>query len=419
MEINHDVRKAANGKVLIAPRCLHNGRAALHVALIRENPRAFRHKPRERPLLRGVNSPSGSRCIRQDEALFFRRQSRHTTPQVPVHLPTPTGPGPQRRLQDATGPRDSRDSQGDVIGDLRRNNGGRLLQREQLARPVQPPGRPRPHHRRHHQDGRGRRRPQSVRLDPQPERQRHHLLNNGSLTLTNAAISGTIEVGFNQSLHLVGTDTNTGTIKVDPGGNLDIQGTLNNAGTVDLVGGLSHGTNRPPNLSGSGVLNNTGTILKEGVLAASGANLTINDLGGKIAVTGGSLSLGKGTSLGGNYTVSTGATLELSNGGDRTISGTFKATGGGLVSITTLSHRLLVTDAGATFDFAPGMLEIVGGNIYAATAGHHPTLTNLSTITVPSNDSLRIDGVQVVEHGGSYNRLGNATIVLQDGASIK
>jgi hypothetical protein len=242
--------------------------------------------------------------------------------------------------------------------------------------------------------------------------------NNGSLTLTNAAISGTIEVGFNQALHIVGTDTNTGKIKVDPGGTLDIEGVLNNAGTIDLVGGFTHCANHQANLSGSGVLNNTGTLLKEGILAADDVNLTINDLGGKIAVTGGSLLLGKGTSVGGNYAVSTGATLELSDGGDRTISGTFKATGGGLVSITTLYHRLLVADAGATFDFPPGMLEIVGGNIYAATTGHHPTLTNLGVITVANNTTLRIDGVQVVEHGGSFNRLGNAKIVLQDGASI-
>jgi hypothetical protein len=245
------------------------------------------------------------------------------------------------------------------------------------------------------------------------------LLNNGSLTLTGATNSGTIEVGFNQTLHLDGTDVNTGTIKVDPGGNLEINGVLNNTGTIDLVGGLSHGTNRQPNLSGSGVLNSSGTILKEGVLGASDVNLTINDLGGKVDVTGGSLSLGKGASIGGNYTVSTGATLELSNGGDRAISGTFQATGGGLVTINTLSHKLLVADSGATFKFPAGMLEILGGNIYAATPGAHPKLTNLGMITIPTNTSLRIDGVQVIDSGGTINRQGNATIILQDGATLQ
>jgi hypothetical protein len=244
------------------------------------------------------------------------------------------------------------------------------------------------------------------------------LLDDGSLTLTGATNHGTIEIGFNSSLHLVGTDANTGRIKVDPGGNLDTQGVLNNAGVVEMVGGYSHGAIHRPNLSGSGVLNNTGTLLKEGVDLAAGAYLTINDLGGKIDVTGGSLALSKGTSIGGNYTVSTGASLELSNGGDRTISGTFHATGGGLVTITTLYHRLLVADAGATFDFPPGMLEFLGVNIYAATPGSHPNLTNLGVITVPSNDSLLVDAVHIVNKGGTFIRQGNAVVVLQDGGEI-
>jgi hypothetical protein len=40
-------------------------------------------------------------------------------------------------------------------------------------------------------------------------------------------------------------------------------------------------------------------------------------------------------------------------------------------------------------------------------------------ITIPTNTSLRIDGVQVIDSGGTINRQGNATIILQDGATLQ
>jgi hypothetical protein len=246
---------------------------------------------------------------------------------------------------------------------------------------------------------------------------------NGTLTLLNSTINGSIVVGFNQSLHIQGTVKNTGIITVMPGAALDIQGVLNNAGQIHLVGGFTHGANRPATISGTGTLNNTGLLKKEGILNTSASFVTVNDLGGMIQVTGGSLSIHGGRSLGGNYLVRPGCTLELSGGGDRTISGSFVASGGGLVTITTQAHKLLVADAGATFNFPAGMLQILGGNISAATKGAHPTLKNLGTITVPAGTAgytLVIDAVHVLNigFGGRFIRLGKSQVILQNGATL-
>jgi hypothetical protein len=246
-------------------------------------------------------------------------------------------------------------------------------------------------------------------------------LYNGSLTLVDSVTAGKIVVEFNQRLTIVGTVKNIGTITVMPGGTLDIQGVLNNAGTINFIGGFTHGGNHQSFITGGGILNNTGLLTKSGTLTTAAPYETINDLGGRIQVTGGTLNIHGGTSLGGNYYVAPGCTLELSGGGDRTISGTFTASGGGLVTINTLSHKLLVADAGATFNFPPGMLQILGGNIYAATRGNHPTLKNVGIITLPKGSTgyvLMIDGVHLVDAGGYFVKQGASHVVLQDGGTL-
>ena len=133
--------------------------------------------------------------------------------------------------------------------------------------------------------------------------------------------------------------------------------------------------------------------------------VTFNDLGGTIEVVLGNLDIGEGVSQGGTYTVAAGSDLELANGNNRTISGTFTGSGGGTVSILTLDHSLYLADSGATFDFPAGMLQLVGGSITVVTAGANPVLLNSGFMTVSA-------GGEFNWNAGTLQNVGTLTVAL-------
>ena len=80
------------------------------------------------------------------------------------------------------------------------------------------------------------------------------------------------------------------------------------------------------------------------------------------------------------FTVSQGATLDLTGGNTVAYSGTYTGTGPGR---SLSSGNLVVGSGGATFDFPAGSFEWIGGGSVTATAG---TLTNTGFITVDTSN---------------------------------
>lgn len=211
----------------------------------------------------------------------------------------------------------------------------------------------------------------------------------GNPSFTN---QGTLGIDASYALNVVTLSfRNTGTIAIGHGGvasfGISTGLTLVNTGLIDFEG--------DGGFSGSGTIRNQGALRKS---AGSGFTTlgfaTFDDLGGTIDVRGGSVILGAGTSRGGNYRVAPGSSLELSHGNDRIVSGTFTATGGGLVTIDTQYHGIQVDAPGATFNFPAGMLQITGAGFVSANGAGLPTLTNTGAVLVTSGGGVAVDGVQ-------------------------
>ncbi len=187
---------------------------------------------------------------------------------------------------------------------------------------------------------------------------------------------------------------------------------INNQGTFDFDGADTLGSN--------GTINNTstGTVLASAPATDSTniGQVTFNDLGGTIGVQSGTLDLGQGVSQGGTYIVASGADLELANGFDRTISGTFTGSGGGTVSIDTQSNSLYLADSGATFDFPAGMLQLAG-ELTPVTAGANPVFLNSGFMTVPAHSEFTWTA-GTLENAGTLTVTGTSAGFYVDGAAV-
>ncbi len=215
-----------------------------------------------------------------------------------------------------------------------------------------------------------------------------------------------VNVGRGNHFEVVsGTTTLTGQSIIGSNGFLllDSGAVVDNTGTINFSGDSPSGQlGLQGPATSPATLNNTGTLMKSGLGTTEANAVIVNDLGGKMVVTGGELDLNAGgTSEGGNYTVSAGADLEISGGLDRTISGTFTGSGGGTVSIQTNNHHILVADTGATFDFPPGMLQFKNVLVFPATPGAVPTLTNLGDVTIPNLHNETFQSV-VFQNDGTF-----------------
>jgi hypothetical protein len=231
----------------------------------------------------------------------------------------------------------------------------------------------------------------------------------GPGTLTNAS-SGYLTVSGGT---LSGTLSNQGTI-TQPGGTLTISGTLSNTNMYNVALAAS-GTAT----AGSGTLTNTGSGTLELTTAVT-ATLTgkVANQGGTINAAAGTLVLdGGGTSTGGNYDASTGATLDLTGGqhdnsATPVWTGTYTGTGGGTVL---LAGEIAVGAAGATFNFPAGLFQWTGYGIDLD--GH--TATNNGAITASGATSVAIWANNFFTGGNSFNLGGtfnNAGTVLEQNA---
>jgi hypothetical protein len=246
----------------------------------------------------------------------------------------------------------------------------------------------------------------------------------GKLTLNGAgALTDTVAwTGGELATSGTGAWTNTGTINVGGAATtyVTLGGTLNNDGTITVTSqifyfdagtltNLADGTFTIQGdhvvvgtTSGPSNFNNSGTVQKfssgDSDVTLLGVNLN-NAADGTVNVQTGTLKLtaGGGTSAGGTFNVSTGATFDLGDGGQRTLTGSYTGSGGGEVLLHG-SGRLAIGSDGATFDFPQDMFHWTGGAI-DTTAG---SLTNAPDgfITVDGDDVLL---------GGTLNNLGTIT----------
>ena len=196
-----------------------------------------------------------------------------------------------------------------------------------------------------------------------------------------------------------GTLTNAGTMTISGSNGNSLETSLDNQGTItdSETGGvffsssattLTIASNAFYNIVNSGGWNG-GTITNDGTIektAGSGAfsdsGSTFQNDGGTINVQSGSFlffppahqNSGPGTSTGGTFDVSAGATLGISGIG--TLTGAYTGTGGGKVLIDG-NGELAIGAAGASFDLAAGMLQWVAGDITGP-----GTLTNAGDMQV-------------------------------------
>jgi hypothetical protein len=234
-----------------------------------------------------------------------------------------------------------------------------------------------------------------------------------------ARTSGTLTVAGAHGESLASSLDNQGTITQTGAGPLTLRGSAvtltNEANATDTIqtGGELIG----------GTVDNQGTIA-----VAAGAGQTFTDidttfdnLGGMISVTSGAFLIandetatGRGTSTGGAFDVSIGAVLDISGLG--TLTGTYNGTGGGVVQLTS-SGTIDIGTTGATFDFAPGMFQWMGGTVF-----NEDTLTNQGTITLAGSQGedfgpgLLDNTGTIVQTRGQFSLEPNTTILNETGA---
>jgi hypothetical protein len=265
----------------------------------------------------------------------------------------------------------------------------------------------------------------------------------GELSATGAASwtnTGTILLNGANTEFLTGTLNNSGTITQSNSNTLliDASSTLNNSGLFDI---LQSGTGFQTNGLSGWAINNSGTFQKS---AGSGTSVFggvpfNNASGGIVNVTAGTLSLnGGGTDTGGTFTVSGGATLDLTGGSSPTLTGTYTGSGAGIVSLA--SGTLVIGAAGATFNFPAGLFQWTGGTINAsagtltnkASTGFitlngtgteflSGTLANAGTITQTTpgsgNNILAFNSGAVLNNSGLYDVQQNSTALQTNGGS--
>jgi hypothetical protein len=240
-------------------------------------------------------------------------------------------------------------------------------------------------------------------------------------TLTNASTgvfninNPTGDVAFVGSTSLGGTLANRGTInKAGTSYSLVLENTatLSNAGTFDFTGDTPAGG---IGQSGGGTLTSSGTLEKTGGTATCTIDSSFVN-SGAITVQTGTLVLlsAGGTSTGGTFNVSKGATLDLTGGTTVAYQGSYTGSGAGTVA---LEHGTLqVAPGGATFNMSGTLFQWTGGTI-DVTAG---SLTNAGTINISGTGYVYLKGANSLMNNKSIlqTSTGNGTLWLSNNATL-
>jgi hypothetical protein len=222
---------------------------------------------------------------------------------------------------------------------------------------------------------------------------------------------------------LKGTAVNSNVVTIPSANNVDLSGTISNAGLFvhSGVGGL--GLDEGPsshfeNLStgtyqfesgasiylygccGGVAFDNFGTVSKIDSFSNANISVAFNNKGGLVNVETGTLTLNNsGVSSNGTYSVSAGATLDVTGGASPTWAGEMTGLGAGAVALAT---GTLTASPSADLNFANGLFQWSGGRL----AG---LATNLNTLVLVGVADSSLGGqlynANLIRHTGS-GRLG-------------
>ncbi|MEM9158676.1 MAG: CARDB domain-containing protein, partial [Verrucomicrobiota bacterium] len=286
-----------------------------------------------------------------------------------------------------------------------------------------------------------------------------YLVSNESLAITAGNLSISSDAELNGATEFSGGGlfataiTNKGTLTISGTGVKNFGGTLNNEGTISNTGtgNLRFSNGIINNQVGAvfdfagdgdfrwiggtqGQFNNSGTFRKSagtGVSNMSGGGSAIafnNAAGGIIEVQSGTLNLnGSGSSLGGDFRVSAGATLLITGTGNQ-FEGSFIGSGDGQVLF---SSGTLTLSGATVFDFDEGLFVWTGGSISGGSLSNEgfvaiddggskflaTTLENEGRVIHEGSENLRfINGVINNLSGGVYEFAGDGDFRWNSGA---
>ncbi|MGB8543007.1 MAG: hypothetical protein WCD49_15360 [Candidatus Acidiferrales bacterium] len=235
--------------------------------------------------------------------------------------------------------------------------------------------------------------------------------NSTTPTLTNVTLSSgsTLDIPNNNGLNLgAGTITNNGTINLNStANNTEL---VTSGGNVTLTGGgaiiMSAGNTNNMILAGAAgqmLTNVNNTISGTGQIGNGGGLLFVNDAGGTVDASGGTLTIAP-------YNNTTGST---------TNQGLLEATAGGTLllenTVTNTGGTILATGSGALVNLSN--VSITGGTLTSNSGGaiqsivtwnsNTPTLTSLTissgtTLDIPNNNGLAL-GAGTITNNGTIN----------------
>jgi len=264
-------------------------------------------------------------------------------------------------------------------------------------------------------------------------------INNG-LTLSGGTLSGSANLILSgASAWTSGAMSGSGATNLAAGSTLAISGTvsligrtLNNAGVVSWAGGdifymyqgavFNNLKGGLFDIKGDAILsyfngdlptfNNAGIVRKSAGTGTTtfGPNVTFN--GGNVEVQTGTFNLATtgGPTVGGNFTVASGAVLDLTGGQTRNYVGTYTGTGEGTIRVS--NGTLQVGAEGATFNFTGNIFQWTGGTLTGSSV-----LTNTGTINLSGSNPKSLTGL-TLNNTGVINWMGEGIFYMYAGAVL-
>jgi len=236
-----------------------------------------------------------------------------------------------------------------------------------------------------------------------------------------------------------------GTTNILPGSTLNLSGpnaktlqrTINNSGTTVMSGtgvlnianasifnnfinsvfDIQADANVATGFGSAGDFNNAGTLRKSAGTGTSAINGPRFNSSGPIDVLTGTLALGGGNNTGGNFTVASGAILDLAaTSGSAFYTGTYTGSGDGAVRLGA-NATLNIGAASATFNFPDNLFQWTGGNTAGSlgSIAGPGVLTNIGMMNLSGLGNKRFDAM-TFENTGTVRWSGTGNFWLYNGA---